>query len=179
MLFSPHVHFPSTPGLTLTGDTYSPGTYDRAPIVPSRNSCAMPERGGRVYSPSSMRPRPINSYFHPHAFEACELEPTTVPALLPDLSSETDESPDECVSPKSASPEPRVAVRMQGTPYSTPMPIRRTHSQEEFDHALSFLPHPPVPHPKLEKRRNSPHRPRRSVAFQESVADCDGCLGGF
>jgi len=181
MLFSPHVHFPSTPGLTFTGDTYSPGTYDRACIAVSPNSCAMPERGGRVYSPSSMRPRPINSYFHPRAFEACQPEATAVPALLPDLSSETDESAEECVSPKSSSPEPRVAVRMHGTPYHTLMPIRRTHSQEEFDHALSFLPHPPVPVPNgtFGKRRNA-HRPRRSVMFTELVADdCDGCLGGF
>jgi hypothetical protein len=140
----------------------------------------MPERGGRVYTPAAVRP--ISGYFHPRAFEACEpeLEPTAVPALLPDLSSETDESAEECVSPKSMSPEPRVAVRMHGTPHPTPMPIRR-HSQEEFDRALSFLPHAPVPNIKrdLGKRRNSPPRPlRRSVAFSE-VEDCDGCLGGF
>jgi hypothetical protein len=177
-MYSPHVHFPSTPRLAFTGNTHSPGSYDRSCIAVSRNSCAMPERGGRVYSPTSMRPRPIGSYFHPRAFEACELDATAVPALLHDLSSETDD--EECVSPKPTSPEPRVAVRMQGTPYPTPMPIRRTHSQEEFDHALSFLPHPPisVPKRKLEKQRNSSHRPRRSVTFQD-VADCDGCLGGF
>ncbi|KAJ7842256.1 hypothetical protein B0H14DRAFT_2781416 [Mycena olivaceomarginata] len=160
-LFSPHVHFPSTPRLTLTGDTHSPGTYDRAPITVQENACAMPERGGRVYTPAAVRP--ISGYFHPRAFEACEpeLEPTAVPALLPDLSSETDESAEECVSPKSMSPEPRVA--------------------EEFDRALSFLPHAPVPNIKrdLGKRRNSPPRPlRRSVTFSE-VEDCDGCLGGF
>jgi len=179
-MYSPHVHFPSTPRLAFTGDTHSPGSYDRSCIPVSRNSCAMPERGGRVYSPTSMRPgpRPINSYFHPRAFEACELDATAVPALLHDLSSETDD--EECVSPKPTSLEPRVAVRLQGTPYPTPMPIRRTHSQEEFDHALSFLPHPPVsvPKRKLGKEQNSSHRPRRSVTFQD-VADCDGCLGGF
>ncbi|KAJ6541662.1 hypothetical protein B0H19DRAFT_1174097 [Mycena capillaripes] len=170
LLFSPHVHFPSTPRLTLTAVTHSPGTYDRAPIAVSPNSCAMPERGGRVYSPSEA-PLPKGSYFHPRAFEACEPEP---PPLMPDLSSETDESTEECVSPKSASPEPRVAVRMQGTPYPTPIPC--THSQEEFDHALSFLPHPPVPIAKrVLERRRSPRRPRS--AFEDT--DCEGCLGGF
>ncbi|KAJ7747207.1 hypothetical protein B0H14DRAFT_2984916 [Mycena olivaceomarginata] len=169
-LFSPHVHFPSTPRLTLTGDTHSPGTYDRAPITVQENACAMPERGGRVYTPAAVRP--ISGYFHPRAFEACEpeLEPTAVPALLPDLSSETDESAEDrawrcaCTAP----------------PHPTPMPIRR-HSQEEFDRALSFLPHAPVPNIKrdLGKRRNSPPRPlRRSITFSE-VEDCDGCLGGF
>ncbi|KAJ7696722.1 hypothetical protein B0H17DRAFT_874445, partial [Mycena rosella] len=118
MFSTPHVHFPSTPGLTLTADTHSPGTYDRAPIAVSPNSCALPERGDRVYpTPSS----PLKgSYFHPRAFEACETEP--VPPLLPDLSSETDEW-EECLSPpQQSSPEPRVAVRMQGTPYPTPIP---------------------------------------------------------
>ncbi|KAJ7631627.1 hypothetical protein DFH06DRAFT_698479 [Mycena polygramma] len=179
LLSTPHVHFPATPGLALTADAYSPGTYDRAPIAVQPNSCAMPERGGRVYgSPavSASGALPKGSYFHPRAFEACEPEP--VPPLLHDLSS--DDSVEECVSPQSSSPMPgpRVAVRMQGTPYPTPIP--RTHSQEEFDYALSFLPHPPAPVPQreLEKRRKSP-RPR-SVAFADSTdTDCDGCLGGF
>ncbi|KAJ7508430.1 hypothetical protein B0H11DRAFT_27805 [Mycena galericulata] len=188
VIFSPHVHFPSTPGLTFTGATHSPGSYDRAPIAVSPNSCALPERGGRVYRSSSVPP-PKGSYFHPRAFEACEAEPpVAVPALLPsDVSSETDEW-DECASPpQSVSPEPRVAVRMpvQGTPYY-PTPIPSTHSQEEFDHALSFLPYPPVPMHLPEKRRNSSipryrERPRRSMdsGFTGLGADSDGCLGGF
>jgi hypothetical protein len=118
---------------------------------------------------------PKGSYFHPRAFEASGLE-FEVPPLLPDLSSETDDS-EGCLSPKSTSPEPHVAIRVQGTRYPTPIP--RTHSQEEFDHALSFLPHAPVPKTGLQKRRKSPHRPRRSVTFMESDATCDGCLGGF
>ncbi|KAJ6520545.1 hypothetical protein C8R45DRAFT_955533 [Mycena sanguinolenta] len=173
LLFSPHVHFRATPGLA---DTHSPGTYDRTSIVPEKNSCAMPERGERVYIPASVRP--IGGYFHPRAYEACELD--AVPALLPDLSSETDESAEECVSPKSASPEPHVAVHMEGALYTSPMPIRRTHSQEEFDRALSFLPHPPAPIKRdLGKQRNALRYSRRSVAFQDAIADCDGCLGGF
>ncbi|KAJ7239748.1 hypothetical protein B0H12DRAFT_76040 [Mycena haematopus] len=173
LLFSPHVHFRSTPGL---GNTHSPGTYDRTSIVVSEtNPCALPERGGRVYTPASVHP--IGGYFHPRAYEACEQEPpTAVPVLLPDLSSETDESVEECVSPKSASPELQGVVQVQGELYPG-MPLRRTHSHEEFDRALSFLPYPPVPIVKRE-RRSSLHKPRLSVAFQDSL-DCDGCLGGF
>ncbi|KAJ6601113.1 hypothetical protein DFH09DRAFT_831053, partial [Mycena vulgaris] len=85
LFYDPHVHFPSTPSLTLIADTHSPGTYDRAPIVVSPNSCALPKRGDRVYPAPPLK----GSYFHPRAFEACEAEP--VPPLLPDLSSETDE----------------------------------------------------------------------------------------
>ncbi|KAJ7157313.1 hypothetical protein C8R46DRAFT_1293883 [Mycena filopes] len=190
VFYSPHVHFPSTPGLTLTvGAAHSPGTYDRAPIAVSPNSCAMPARGDRVYgSPAAERVAPsgVGSYFHPRAFEACELEP--VPALHPDLSSETDEwsSAEECASPTAASPESdvAVAVRVAGTPrfassYSPayPTPIPSTHTQAEFDHALSFLPHPPV----LEKRRRSPgRRPRRpGCTFETDGAESESCLGGF
>jgi hypothetical protein len=182
ILSTPHVHFPSTPRLALTADTHSPGTYDRAPIAVSPNSCELPERGDRVY-PTPVLPLK-GSYFHPRAFEACEAEP--VPALLPDLSSETDEW-EECVSPEPTSPEPLVAVRMQGTPYPTPIPS--THSQAEFDHALSFLPYPPTLKRDPEKRRRSPpsgarhaERPRRSSersAFREAGTDSESCLDGF
>lgn len=187
VLYSPHVHFPSTPRLTFTGNTHSPGTYDRAPIAVSPNSCELPERGGRVYRSSSLPPK--DSYFHPRAFEACEAEPvsmTPVPPLLPDLSSETDEW-DECVSPEPTSPEPRVTVRMPeaGTPYY-PTPIPSTHSQAEFDHAISFLPYPPAPARPPAKRRQSPHpgirRSRCSSeqsGFRASGTDGDGCLDGF
>ena len=48
-----HVHFPPTPGMvsaTVTVPIHSPTSCDRAPIVVSPNSCALPERGGRVVS---------------------------------------------------------------------------------------------------------------------------------
>lgn len=97
-LHSPHVHFPPTPSLTSTSFTHPSTVYDRAPIVVSENVCALPERGGRCYTPqprnkrSSRRsrthsytdsvdgpsnaqaPEPKGSYFHPRAFEACEPE---------------------------------------------------------------------------------------------------------
>ncbi|KAJ6606802.1 hypothetical protein B0H10DRAFT_2074437 [Mycena sp. CBHHK59/15] len=176
VMFTPHVHFPSTPGLTLTGDTHSPGTYDRAPIVISPNTCALPERGRRVYCTPPESPPPKDSYFHPRAFEVCTAEP--VPALLPDLSSETDEW-DECASPELTSPEPRVAVRMQGTPYF-PAPLAAKHSQDEFDHALSFLPHSPRD-PEKCARQQSTHRLRslERSTFRDGGVEEGDCLGGF
>lgn len=183
VFYSPHVHFPSTPGLTFIGATHSPGTYDRAPIAVLPNSCAMPKRGGRVYRSPSEERRRVDNYFDPRAFEACELEvEQPVPLLHPDLSSETDEWSEECISPKSASPEPHVAVRMAGTPYPTPIPS--THTQAEFAHALSFLPHPPGPEKRgRSPRRQSLERPRlrslKSDTFKADGAKSGGCLGGF
>jgi len=52
-----HVHFPPTPTLTSTHATHSSSVYDRAPINISPNRCELPERGGRVYTPS-----PVGSF---------------------------------------------------------------------------------------------------------------------
>ncbi|KDQ62908.1 hypothetical protein JAAARDRAFT_359314 [Jaapia argillacea MUCL 33604] len=89
--FSPHVHFPPTPILTSTHPAHSPSTYDRAPILVSPNSCALPHRNEREYEVDSlgecsgqagrlddcrgrtMSGKSINvkgSYFHPRAYEA-------------------------------------------------------------------------------------------------------------
>ncbi|CAL1694702.1 unnamed protein product [Somion occarium] len=100
-IFSPHVHFPPTPGLSETHPAHSPQTYDRAPIVVSPNACLLPERHDRrVYSPTieveierPQRGRPRSrtskhasvkgSYFHPRAYEACEPEPPSDSTWLP------------------------------------------------------------------------------------------------
>lgn len=50
---SPHVHFPPSASLISTYATHSPGSYDRAAISVSPNPLEMPERGGRVYDPST------------------------------------------------------------------------------------------------------------------------------
>jgi len=108
---SPHVHFPPTPTLTDTQNTHSPFVYDRAPIVVSPNRCALPERGGRVYSPFTVgglaSPDPKGSYFHPRAYEADSPEepnfpdhcfngitpaPTVFAQLSPDCSDDSDSS---------------------------------------------------------------------------------------
>ena len=109
-LFSPHVHFPPTPGMSSTYPAHSPTTYDRKPIAVSPNVVQLPRRGerrlqtppanvdperrGRGRSRSRGRGRfgnlddaPVKgSYFHPRAFEACMPEPANVPAPPLDFS---------------------------------------------------------------------------------------------
>ncbi|THH27235.1 hypothetical protein EUX98_g6952 [Antrodiella citrinella] len=105
---TPHVHFPSTPGLTSTHAVYSPATYDRKPILVSPNICELrhgrkmessppaefeiehTERRGRSTSRdrsrSQSQSRPVKgSYFHPRAYEACEPEPPLGSAAPPSL----------------------------------------------------------------------------------------------
>jgi len=50
---SPHVHFPSSPGLTATFSTHSPNSYDRGAISVSPNPLELPTWGSRIYSPGS------------------------------------------------------------------------------------------------------------------------------
>ncbi|VDB84322.1 unnamed protein product [Peniophora sp. CBMAI 1063] len=172
-----HVHFPSTPNMTTTHRAHSPHTYDRKPIMVARNECALPERGGRIYTPRPDRRRPrmqtpaaepavVGSYFHPHAALACQPEPldapVNVPALIPDLASESDES-DAIVTP----PDAASLLPPSGS-------------------ALNFLPHPPSAQEhrgrgreRERKRSSTPRRPplvhRSSFAPEED----EGCLGGF
>ena len=46
-LFSPHVHFPPTPGMAATYPAHSPTTYDRKPIAVSPCVVQLPRRGAR------------------------------------------------------------------------------------------------------------------------------------
>lgn len=179
-----NVHFPPTPNIAREYPAHSPRTYDRKPIMVARNECALPERGGRIYTPrpdhrrtrppaSTASPQPavaLGSYFHPHASLACQPEPLDaleapfhVPALVPDLtSSESDES-DTIITP----PDAASLLPPKGS-------------------ALNFLPHPPAPHEQRgrerergRKRSSTPRRPplvhRSSFAPEED----EGCLGGF
>ncbi|GLB43705.1 hypothetical protein LshimejAT787_1402170 [Lyophyllum shimeji] len=50
---SPHVHFPSSPAMAATFSAYSPGTYDRGPIVVSPGSAGMSAWALRPLSPSA------------------------------------------------------------------------------------------------------------------------------
>ncbi|KAF9528861.1 hypothetical protein CPB83DRAFT_853865 [Crepidotus variabilis] len=95
----PHgVHFPPSPSLTRTFHVDSKHVYDRSPIVVTPNSCALPARGcpGHTYfdeptSPSSSTRRPSRKPrdYHPRALAFAS---DAVPQLIPDLSSESDES---------------------------------------------------------------------------------------
>ncbi|KAH9476943.1 hypothetical protein JR316_0010859 [Psilocybe cubensis] len=109
---TPSVHFPPSPSLTRTFSVYSAAAYDRSPIVVSPNTCALPERGcpGRTYlldeqaTPSrAPRSRGI-AYardYHPRALAFASASSSTssasrdyaqVPQLVPDISSESEES---------------------------------------------------------------------------------------
>ncbi|KAF8167183.1 hypothetical protein B0H34DRAFT_3957 [Crassisporium funariophilum] len=83
MLDSPHVHFPPTPTLTSTEITHSPFIYDRAPIIVTPNTCALPRRGDRKLfgggnSPCLSPNAAKGGYFHPRAFEADKREPESL-----------------------------------------------------------------------------------------------------
>ncbi|ESK92388.1 hypothetical protein Moror_4565 [Moniliophthora roreri MCA 2997] len=194
---SPHVHFPPTPTIvSSTHMTHSSSIYDRAPIEVSPNSCELPERGGRVCgSPDSIHhaPRkPKGSYFHPHAYEACEREqpfdspvPIELPQLIHDTpssssSSESDDS-DGYGSPNLPSPLPHPRFASRNTSFP---PIPAIHTREETDHALSFLPHPPSQvkdRPRL-NRRKTPSSSIQIIKSRENhfrEPSLDGCLGGF
>ncbi|KAH7911627.1 hypothetical protein BJ138DRAFT_980587, partial [Hygrophoropsis aurantiaca] len=120
VLLSPHVHFPPTPTLTSTYTTHSPTSYDRTPAIVPPNQCALPKRNDRVLTGTStphdcMTPQhpyarahgeAKGSYFHPRAFEACapELPVNTSaqlhpPPLIPDASSESDDSDGPVITP--------------------------------------------------------------------------------
>ncbi len=177
-MFSPHVHFPPTPSLQSITFTHSPNSYDRAPIVVSPNSCALPDRDERVYNiPSPTSPASISgtkgSYFHPRAFEACQPEQTS--DGVPDLtfsSSESSDDSDGYGSPVVASP---VSLS------SGFAPIPRTQSQEELEHALSFLPYgkPRGKGVGDSAKKSCLKRASRKVSGSFTEPGLDGCLGGF
>jgi hypothetical protein len=186
---SPHVHFPPTPTLTSTHTTHSPFNYDRAPIIVSPNECALPERGGRFYSPKSSpvyvhRTPPKGCYFHPRAFEACEREvlderfaPLNPPALIPDLSLSSSSEASDDSDMYNCSPEQSSIFMISPNAHYSTYPLSQSHSQEELNTVLAFLPYTP-----------SPTKGRRHVKKQ-GTKDCfrlvtnelsiEGCLGGF
>lgn len=201
VLLSPHVHFPPTPTLTSTHATHSPRTYDRAPIAISPNSCALPERGGRMYTPISeswsLPQTTKGSYFHPLAYEACEPESSGAstaplyfpPPLISDLSSESDESDGPVITPPDPTATiPPISIHFAHHAHESLSPLPFCPGQDKIDNALSFLPHPPSPDRKKEavRRRRSPSsarpRPSRLGSYCDVKNDepsLDGCLGGF
>ncbi|KAI0255830.1 hypothetical protein BJV78DRAFT_577476 [Lactifluus subvellereus] len=123
------VHFPPSPTLTRTFSAHSSSTYDRSPIVVLPNICALPARGcpGRTYIPGCTTPSSSNpssnlqakkavlnpgiKHMHPRRALGLGLVPESTPEhatstsaipppLIPDLSSESDES-DGFASPPS------------------------------------------------------------------------------
>ncbi|KXN85923.1 hypothetical protein AN958_10684 [Leucoagaricus sp. SymC.cos] len=129
-----HVVFPPSPALTRTFAAHSPAAYDRSPIVVGPNICALPERGGRTYlledqlsSPSRRRSCSKSGRVpHPRAIRDTPSMIPSMPSLIPDLSSESDES-DGFPSPHLENQEFFFGLK---TPEDTPNP-------------LSFLPYAP------------------------------------
>ncbi|KAJ3560984.1 hypothetical protein NP233_g10481 [Leucocoprinus birnbaumii] len=193
-LHSPHVHFPPTPTLTSTNFTHSSVQYDRAPIVVTENVCALPERGGRSYNAQPRGKRssrrgsphhrsgpdvgiagveggralassePINSYFHPRAFEACEpdhyLKDQYNPYFAYSSSSDSSSSSSSSsesesdsdysygpLSPTSSSSIPRAAMNAlalvgapasaypSNSPYFTQQQTGSQQSRQQFSHS--------------------------------------------
>ncbi|KAJ7596270.1 hypothetical protein C8J56DRAFT_284706 [Mycena floridula] len=147
------VHFPPSPALTQFHETHSSTMYDRSSIVvTSNNPCALPARGcpGRTYYDGLPRGHP-----HPRAFA----QPAPVPALIPDLSSESEES-DGFLSPGFASPRlTSFPVYDSKYPSSyTPMSQYDTRTRSIYPNysPSSYPPPVSIPPPKRRTRNSSP-----------------------
>lgn len=183
---SPHVHFPPTPSLVSTLPTHSSSTYDRAPITVSPNSCELPERGERFYSPSATTADPpaTGSYFDCGASTAPAPESNAPPALVPDTSESEDS--DECRSPLSfASPD----IPFSPT-HSSALDLPSTFAEQDFSRALSLSVLPSCPPPAVKNLPTASQRGRSALRkkFWKRRTGCeeareppslDGCLGGF
>ncbi|KAF6761372.1 hypothetical protein DFP72DRAFT_38976 [Ephemerocybe angulata] len=232
LLDSHHVHFPPTPILTSTALTHSPNVYDRAPISVSPNNCALPERGCRVYGSDDAQgspptsTSPPESYFLPkrpemmHSLQAWAVDghhsmllqpsPSSArytipppPSLIPDMSSESDDS-DPCASPAPPSSPKIPHVYVQYTSSSTPYPYGGGFSREQIDSSsngfddaqltsgLLALPFARKvretsmdgsPRRKMKKEVGERTRKLSSSRYFTTVTTCDlaaeGCLGGF
>ncbi|CAL1694701.1 unnamed protein product [Somion occarium] len=198
-IFSPHVHFPPTPGLSETHPAHSPQTYDRAPIVVSPNACLLPERHDRrVYSPTieveierPQRGRPRSrtskhasvkgSYFHPRAYEACEPEPPSdsVPVCPPPLVHDSSSPSDEDMV--STPPDHRISwfesdgrLPLLTDVYASPV------SPQGSDHGPDLY---TVAYGVEKRQRPNLGRMGNSLSAKAAKGFCaqldEGCLGGF
>lgn len=159
-----------------------------------------------------LHPRAVNYTSHPPSEdedeylddEDAQQTPTRtypiVPPLIPDLSSESDES-DGFISPPltSSSGYHTPSSNCIGTPSHPPIPFSTTcvgyntcsSDVRQSRHALSFLPHPASPGDENQRARQRKHRDRSKsrcavdVSYKSSLSvlasslDEGGCLGGF
>ncbi|KAG6812014.1 hypothetical protein H0H92_004743 [Tricholoma furcatifolium] len=208
---APHlaVHFPPSPSLTThTFVAYSAAYYDRSPIEVSPNSCALPERGcpGRTYTLDEQQPGGRARYhasrgLHPRAMQrqiedversmACS---SALPPLIPDLSSESDESDSFASPPTDTYPPSSKHV------LGLILPQDRFSDYSSYDvdpyvspitsAALAFLPHPPsspssrspysvshdddddLPIHKPRRRRERKHDPSRTPDRIPDAIEC-------
>ncbi|KIK56145.1 hypothetical protein GYMLUDRAFT_47354 [Collybiopsis luxurians FD-317 M1] len=125
------VHFPPSPSLSRFYSAHPSSIYDRSPLVVAPNACALPERGcpGRTYNlddyslPTStinFAPPPRGGHLHPRAL-AQRSAPIPqqsfghCPPLIPDLSSESEES-DGLISPPPEKMAPSYSYRTDKYP---------------------------------------------------------------
>ncbi|KAJ3937675.1 MAG: hypothetical protein NXY57DRAFT_883152 [Lentinula lateritia] len=172
------VHFPPSPSLSRFYNAHPSSIYDRSPIVVSANTCALPERGcpGRTYTldernSSTSQPPIISSvlsprggHFHPRALmnqrPAQHLQngiPPHCPPLIPDLSSESEES-DGFISPP-----PEASFASLG-PHAYSHRADKYPFQLSLDNAVYFttrLDNIQLPSPADSKRKS--HRDRERI----------------
>ncbi|TFY64631.1 hypothetical protein EVG20_g5877 [Dentipellis fragilis] len=126
--------------------------------IPSGRVCRLQDRRHRALHP--LQP------FHP-------------PPLVPDISSESDESDTPVTTPPDPQLLPPLPFHLPNTAHS---PLGGMGIAME-DAKRSFLPHPPSPTMEKDKRKRSPSRSRgqlRQARRSEFAApELDGCLGGF
>ena len=176
------VHFPPSPA-TCTYSAHSAAAYDRSPIVVTPNNCALPERGGRTYTLDESQPRRGISFardFHPRALAFASSRPP-LPPLIPDLSSESEES-----DGWTAALTPSTTSHANFGIHGLAGPSSKCSSDVYGDmnrytncvDALAFLPHPPSPpsqkHESINPFPQSYHRrrgERESKHESSSVAD--------
>jgi len=144
------VHFPPSPA-TCTYSAYSAAAYDRSPIVVTPNNCALPERGGRTYTLEESQPRRGISFardFHPRAL-AFASSRSDIPQLIPDLSSESDESDGWSAATESTTSYPTFGIHgLAGPPSKYNPDVCGGADMNRYDNgvdALAFLPYPPSP----------------------------------
>ncbi|KAF8728470.1 hypothetical protein AX14_006596 [Amanita brunnescens Koide BX004] len=176
------VHFPPSPALTRIFSAHSPAAYDRSPIVITPNSCTLPERGcpGRTYYSAEESAR-AGLYMN-RANNARAVHPRTLsyqsrpcdipPPLVPDLSSESEESDGFTCSFFEPPAQNHNAYNASGLAVNIARHDACYTSIDEKVDALSFLPHSPSPSPlarsyvddeeaSLKARRRRPSRERK------------------
>jgi len=140
------VHFPPSPA-TCTYSAYSSAAYDRSPIVVTPNSCALPERGGRTYTLEEQQQHPrrgisFASDFHPRALAFASSRPAPLPQLIPDVSSESDESDGWSAAVPTTSTTFGIHGLASKCNFGDANMDAYTNCVEA---ALAFLPYPPSP----------------------------------
>ncbi|PPQ98689.1 hypothetical protein CVT24_003316 [Panaeolus cyanescens] len=160
------VHFSSS--LTKTFSAHSAAAYDRSPIVVGPNSCALPERGDRTYLLDE-QPRTIQGArdYHPRALAFASKSQQDLPQLIPDISSESDES-DAFLSKNTTPVTPNTSsfsIHGLNVNMCVTLNIPNNHHQEH----LSFLPYPPNERRK-ERKHDSSRTPDRIPNTTPTIA---------